>query len=117
MNLHLAFCHREAALFAVKVWHYSRTLPAGRLVCIGAWEDGVFVGAVIFGRGACSQIASPFGLQQSEVCELTRIALGPHQTPTSRIVSIAVRLLRRQSPGLRLLVSFADPEHGHYGRG
>ena len=38
------------------------------------------------------------------------LALGPHATPTSRIVAIAVRLLRRQSPGLRLIVSYADPE-------
>jgi hypothetical protein len=43
------------------------------------------------------------------------VALGPHQSPTSRIVSIAVRLLRQQSPGLRLIVSYADPEHGHHG--
>ena len=117
MSLRLAFCSRDAATFAVKAWHYSRSMPAGRLACVGAWEAAVFVGAVIFGRGASSEIASPFGLQQSEVCELCRVALGPHQTPTSRIVSIAVRLLRQQSPGLRLIVSYADPEHGHDGRG
>jgi hypothetical protein len=115
VSLRLAFCHREAAIFAVKVWHYSRTLPAGRLVCVGVWEKSMFVGAVIFGRGASSEIGSPFGLCQSEVCELTRVALGPHQAPTSQIVSLAVRLLRRQSPGLRLIVSYADPEHGHHG--
>lgn len=115
MILHLDFCLREAALFAVLAWHYSRALPAGRLVCVGVWENARFIGAVIFGRGASSEIGSPFGLQQSEVCELCRVALGPHQTPTSRIVSIAVRLLRRQSPGLRLIVSYADPEEGHHG--
>jgi len=115
MSLHLDFCSREAADFAVRAFHYSHCLPAGRLVCVGAFEAGVFVGAVVFGRGASSEIGSPFGLQQSEVCELCRVALGAHQTPTSRIVSIAVRLLRRQSPGLRLIVSYADPEHHHHG--
>ena len=30
-------------------------------------------------------------------------------------MAIAVRLLRRQSPGLRLIVSYADPEHAHVG--
>ena len=115
MNLRLGFCSREAATFAVRAWHYSRAMPAGRLVCIGVWEGGIFVGVVIFGRGASSQIASPFGLEQSEVCELTRVAIGPHQAPTSKIVALAVRLLRGQSPGLRLIVSFADPEHGHVG--
>jgi hypothetical protein len=33
----------------------------------------------------------------------------------SRIVSVAVRLLRRRCPGLRLVLSFADPEQGHHG--
>jgi hypothetical protein len=115
VSLRCDFCDRQAATFAVKVWHYSRTLPAGRLVCVGVWEDGVFVGVVIFGRGASSEIGSPFGLRQSEVCELTRVALGTHQAATSKIVALAVRLLRRQSPGLRLIVSYADPEHGHHG--
>lgn len=115
MNLRLDLCSREAASFAVKAFHYSRTMPAGRLVCVGAWEAGAFIGAVVFGRGASSEIGSPFGLNQSEVCELVRVALGPHQTPTSRIVSIAVRLLRRLCPGLRLIVSYADPEHLHVG--
>jgi hypothetical protein len=115
MSLRLDFVSREAADFAVRAWHYSRAMPAGRLVCVGAWEAGGFVGAVIFGRGASSEIGSPFGLRQDQVCELVRVALGPHTAPTSRIVSVAVRLLRRFCPGLRLIVSYADPEHGHVG--
>jgi hypothetical protein len=115
MSLRLDFCSREAADFAVRAFHYSHGLPAGRLVCVGAWETGAFVGAVIFGRGASSEIGSPFGLNQSEVCELVRVALGPHMAPTSHVISIAVRLLRRLCPGLRLIVSYADPEHGHIG--
>ncbi len=106
---------REAATFAAKAWHYSRSMPAGRLVCVGAWESGAFIGAIVFGRGASSEIHSPFALQQSQVCELTRVALGPHGAPTSKVVMLSVRLLRRQSPGLRLIVSYADPEHGHVG--
>jgi hypothetical protein len=115
MSLRLDFCSRRAAEFACRAWHYSRSMPAGRLVCVGVWEAGTFIGAVVFGRGASSEIGSPFGVRQSEICELCRVALGSHQAPTSRIVSIAVRLLRRQSPGLRLIVSYADPEHGHIG--
>jgi hypothetical protein len=115
VSLRLDFCSRDAATFAVHAWHYSRSMPSGRLATIGAWEDGSFVGAVIFGRGACSEIHSPFGLRQSEVCELTRVALGRHVAPTSKVVALAVRLLRRQSPGLRLIVSYADPEQGHVG--
>ncbi len=117
MSLRLDFCSRDAALWSVKAHHYSRSLPAGRLVCIGAWEDGAFIGCLVFGRGASSEIASPFQLRQSEVVELCRIALSAHQAPVSRILSIAIRLLRKQSPNLRAIVSYSDPEHGHDGRG
>lgn len=120
MSLHLDFCSREAALFAVRQFHYSHSLPAGRLVTLGAWERETFVperffGAIVFGRGASSEIGSPFGLRQSQVCELCRVALGPHTAPTSQVVSIAIRLLRRFCPGLRSIISYADPEHGHVG--
>lgn len=115
MSLRLDFCSRDAALFAVRAFHYSRAMPSGRLVTFGAWEDERFTGSVIFGRGASSEIHSPFGLQQSEVCELCRVALGQHDAPASKIVALAVRLLRRQSPGLRLVVSYADPSHNHIG--
>ena len=120
MSLRLDFCSREANDFAVRAYHYSHSLPAGRLVCIGVWEDTppigrTFCGGITFGRGASSEIHSPFGVQQDHVCELCRVALGPHTAPTSQIVSVAVRLLRRHCPGLRLIVSYADPEHGHVG--
>jgi len=31
------------------------------------------------------------------------------------MIAIAVKMLTKQSPGLRLIVSFADMSHGHYG--
>jgi hypothetical protein len=54
-------------------------------------------------------------LSQTEGCELTRIALTHHASPVSRIVRFAISFLKRNSPELRLIVSFADPSHGHHG--
>ena len=51
----------------------------------------------------------------SETAELCRVALGKHTTPTSRIVAISLKLLKRQCPGLRLVVSYADCDQGHHG--
>jgi hypothetical protein len=114
-DLRLAGCAHEAAAFACRTWHYSGTVPAGKLVKIGVWEDGKFIGAVIFGRGANNHIGSRYGLGQTEICELVRVALKAHEAPVSRIVALALRLLRRQSPGLKLVVSYADPGQGHVG--
>ena len=114
-ELRLEWCSYEAARYAVEHWHYSRSLPTPPLIRVGVREDGKFIGCVLFGRGASSHLGKPYKLKQTECCELTRVALTKHATPVSRIVALAIKFLRKRSPGLRLIVSFADPEHGHHG--
>jgi len=96
-------------------WHYSKRMPSGKLVHVGVWEGGKFIGVVIFGRGATPEIGKPYGLEQTGIVELVRIALGTHATPVSRIAAIALKMLRQSSPGIRLVVSFADSAEGHHG--
>lgn len=116
MALRLDFCSHKAARHSVMRWHYSRALPAFKLVRLGVWELGRFVGVILFGVGANRHIARPFKLRDTEVCELVRVALAPgRKYPTSKCVAIALRLLKRQSPGLKLVVSYADTGQGHVG--
>lgn len=105
----------EATRYACEHFHYSKSVPVPPLVKIGAWENGKFIGVVVFSRGASSNLLKPYGLEQSEGCELTRIALTKHETPVSRIVKLAIMFLKKNSPALRLIVSFADPHQGHHG--
>ena len=114
-DLKIDWATHEAAKHAVENWHYSRSMPAGKLVKVGAWENGNFIGVVIFGRGANNNIGKPYGMNQTEACELVRIALREHRTPVSRIAAIAIKFLKSNSPGLRLMISYADPMQGHHG--
>ncbi|WP_448167688.1 Mom family adenine methylcarbamoylation protein [Burkholderia ambifaria] len=115
VELKLDWCTHEAATYAVMHWHYSKRMPMPPLVRVGVWESGKFIGCVLFGRGASPHLGAPYGLTQLECCELVRIALTKHVTPVSRIVKLAIKLLRENSPGLRLIVSFADANQGHHG--
>lgn len=116
VTLRVDFVNAEAVAFACERWHYSRRVPRFKAVRFGVWEDGRFMGVVVFGQGATPEIGTPYGLDATEICELTRVALDRrHATPVSRVVSICIRMLRKQSPGLRLVVSFADFAHGHHG--
>lgn len=114
-QLKIDWATHEAAKYACENWHYSRCLPVGKLVKIGAWEDGKFIGVVLFGRGASPQLGKPYKLNQDECVELVRIGLSKHSTTVSRIVSLAIKFLRRSNPKLRLIVSFADQSQGHHG--
>jgi len=114
-TLKLDWCSHEAAEYAVMKWHYSKRMPKSKLAKIGVWEDGQFKGAVIFGVGATSDLVKRYRLEPTEGCELVRVALTKHDTPVSRIVAIALKMIKREYKGLRLVVSFADPEHGHVG--
>jgi len=114
-DLRIDWATHAAAKYACETWHYTRTLPVGKMVKIGAWERGRFIGVVIFCWGMNRSLGSPYGLEITQCCELVRVALGPHDVPVSRILALALRFLRQQSPGLRLVVSFADPAEGHHG--
>jgi len=115
VELKIDWATHEAAKYAVENWHYSRTLPVGKMVKLGAWEDRKFIGVVIFAWGMNKGLGQPYGLQMVDCCELVRVALTKHQTPVSRIMAVALRFLKKQSDGIRLIVSFADPEEGHHG--
>ena len=114
-GLLVAPCSHAAARFAVEHWHYSRCMPMPPAVYYGVWEHGSFIGAVIFGRGASPHLLTVYGLDTTQGAELTRVALRAHESPVSMIVTRAIRLLHAANPGLRLIVSFADPAHGHRG--
>jgi hypothetical protein len=115
VNLKVDYCSHEAAKYACEHWHYSRCIPAGKNVFIGVWEDNKFIGVVIFGWGVNRNIGSPYNLKQVEVCELVRVALNNHTPPVSQIVARSINLLKTQSKGLKLIVSYADRGQGHTG--
>ena len=113
--LKVDWCSHKAAKYAVERWHYSKSLPVSKLVKIGAWENNTFIGAVLFSRGANRNMLKSYGLQQTEGCELTRVALNSHKAEVSRIISIAIKMLKKSFPKLRLIVSYSDTEQGHHG--
>lgn len=114
-DLRIDWATHEAAKYACVNWHYSGCLPAGKLVKVGAWEHGKFIGVVLFGRGATPNLGRPYNLGQDECVELVRIALTKHDSPVSRIASLAMKFLHRANPKLKLIVSFADQSQGHHG--
>lgn len=114
-DLKLAWVSHSSAAAACRKWHYSKSMPASKTAKIGVWEREKFIGVVVFAMGATRSLLSPYGLKPWQGCELCRVALAKHIAPVSKIVSIAMRMLKRRYPGLQIVISFADPMQGHVG--
>lgn len=116
VKLKIARCSTEAAKYACVNWHYSKSLPSSKLIKYGVWEDEKFIGCVIYGRGANNNIGKPFNLEQTQICELVRVALTTHITPVTRIIAITLKMLKKENPDLLKVISYADKTNqGHEG--
>ena len=115
MSLKIDWATYEATKYACINWHYSKSVPVGKLIKVGAWEDGKFIGVVIFSRGANAKIGMPYNLTQCECCELTRVAMRTHKCFVSQVLAEAIKFLKKMCPSMRLIISYADIEQGHYG--
>lgn len=115
-NLRLDWATHEAAKYACENWHYSKCLPTGKTVKCGVWEDSKFIGVVIFSYGANNNSCKYFEVTQQQCCELTRVALTNHKSQVSRIIAIALKMLKKQSPGLLVCFSYSDKTNqSHHG--
>lgn len=68
VDLKIDWATYAAAKYACENWHYSKSIPKSKLVKIGAWEDGSFIGVVIFLMG------QRLKLVHRMVCNKTRFA-------------------------------------------
>lgn len=113
MRLELA--SRKAVKYAVENWHYTKSVPNVGLAFAVFNNKKEFCGVICYGVGATANIARPYGLQQGQVVELLRVALNGKQEQTSKAVAQSLRLLKKKSPSVKLVVSYADSEQNHSG--
>lgn len=113
--LKIDWASHEAAKFACVNWHYSKCLPIGKLVKVGAWEDDKYIGCIIYSRGTAKDLGTKYGLTQAECVELTRVALTAHNAPVSKMLALSLKFLKRSNPKIKLVVSFAARSENHHG--
>lgn len=115
IELKIDWATYEAAKYACETWHYSKCIPKSKQNRIGVWEDNKFIGVVMVGNSSGCTALDFLGLDQFSGAELTRVALNSHKTPVSRIVSIALKFIKKKNPKLRAIISYADSNQGHVG--
>lgn len=105
----------KASKYACINFHYSKSVPT-IIYAYNVYNDkDEWCGTIIFGRGANNNLAKSFNLRDGEVLELERVALNGKQEQTSKAVSIALKLLHKEDPIVKLVVSYADHRQKHVG--
>lgn len=104
----------KAVKYATLKFHYAKRIPAHPIIAYNVFENKVWCGCIVFNAGI-GAIEKPFGLKKGEVSELVRVALNGKQSKTSKCVSRAVKIFKKDNPLCKLLVSYADTDKGHQG--
>jgi hypothetical protein len=99
----------ESSKYACERYHFTSSMPKSKLIRIGVWENGCFMGVIIFGIGASTYLSKQFGLKPTDCCEMVRVAVKPTESPIELIVGPALTMLMKKNPGLKMIISYFDP--------
>jgi len=105
----------KAIQYACKMFHYAKSVPNVGLAYSVFNDKKEWCGVICYGVGANQHIASEFGLGKGSAIELVRMALNGKQESTTKAMALSIKLVRKEAPLVKLLVSYADANQGHYG--
>jgi hypothetical protein len=106
-SLHLDWCDKKAAEFALRYWCPREGMPKGASNRMGIWEDGEFRGCLVFTRPP-AKMAMKLCLARSEVTEIARFARWHLATPFSAVLREGIALFREHNPEVRMLVAIVE---------
>lgn len=105
----------KAIKYSCSVYHYSKSTPAAPFGYSVFNDSNDFCGCIVFGRGANNNMGKPYGLKVGQYVELVRMALNGKQINTSKCLSLSLKLLKKDNPTIKMVISFADTGQNHIG--
>lgn len=105
----------KAIKYACLNFHYAKVVPVVGIAFSVFNGKGEWCGVITFGYGASANMGKPYKLNHGQYLELTRMALNGKQESTSKAMSIAMRLIKKLCPTVKLLISYADKGQNHKG--
>jgi hypothetical protein len=113
--MRLEIASTKAIKYACLNFHYAKAVPNVGIAFNVYNQNNEWCGVICYGVGATNNIASPYDLKQGQVIELLRMALNGKQESTTKALAISIKLVAKKNPNVKLLVSYADSEQGHFG--
>lgn len=114
--LHVSECPIEVIQPIIERVHYSHSIfGITTTKCFSVSLDSCVVGGAVFGRPAGMGVAKKYSPDGRPLVELRRFVLEDFcpRNSESRVLGVMLRALRKQ--GVAVVLSYADPAHGHAG--
>lgn len=105
----------KAINYACKNFHYSHCVPATQYAYNVYNNNDEWCGVILYGGGANHHMPHSFGKNAGEVLELVRVALNGKQEMTSQAVALSLKVLKKENPLCKMIVSYADLDQNHNG--
>ncbi len=106
----------KAIKYACMNFHYAKRVPTSGYVGYSVFNDNQeWCGVIIYGYPASPNIVPEIELNNGQILELRRVALNNKQEITSKAISISLKLLKKDCPSVKLIVSYSDKAQNHYG--
>jgi hypothetical protein len=105
----------KAIKYACLNFHYAKAIPVNTFGYSVFNDKNEWCGVALFGTGASPQIGKQYNLNQGQVIEFVRMALNGKQSKTSEVLGKSIKLIKKDLPLVKLIVSYADQEQGHKG--
>ena len=107
---------KKAIIYATKFFHYAKTRPAGATFGYSIFnKKKEWCGVILYGRGGCPSMGTAYNLRHGQIIELVRMALNGKQESTSKALAISLKLVKKDCPTVKLIVSYADKGQNHIG--
>jgi hypothetical protein len=105
----------KAIKYACLNFHYAKTVPASSISYSVFNDKKEWCGIVSFCYPSGVMSGKQFNLVQGQFIELNRMALNGKQESTSKVLSLAIKLFKKQNPTVKLLISYSDKGQKHFG--
>lgn len=113
--MRLEIASSKAISYACMKFHYAKSVPVNTFGYSVFNDENEWCGVVLFGLGASPYVSKSIGMNQGQAAELVRMALNGKQKNVSSVLSVAIKLFKKQNPLVRILFSYADIDQNHTG--
>jgi ribosomal protein S1 len=116
-ELSVILCERSEIRSFIETHHYSKSINGVKSTfCFKILFKERLVGAILFGQ-LSTTAWKKFSSVEEEVLELRRLVLvdAAKKNSESRVISKAIKQIKKESSTVKFIVSYADPNYGHTG--